>query len=70
MVVTQLKILVKKTAFENQKLIFKTPKLNFKTPKLLSPALSLQVLGWIPHRKFALVLSTTQDSFNILRDDN
>ena len=42
-----------KLVFKTPKLDFKTPKLVFKTPKLLSPALSLQVLGWIPHKKFA-----------------
>ena len=35
------------------KLDFKAPKLVFKTQKLISPAFSLQVLGWIPHKKFA-----------------
>ena len=44
-----------KLIFKTPKLDFKTPKLVFKTPKLLSPALSLQVLGWIPHKKFACV---------------
>ena len=46
-----------KLGFETPKLDFKTPKLVFKTPKLLSPALSLQVLGWIPHKKFAWIVS-------------
>ena len=44
-----------KLVFKTPKLNFKTPKLVFKTPKLLSPALSLQVLGWIPHKKFACI---------------
>jgi len=35
------------------KLVFKMMKLVFKTQKLLSPAFSLQVLGWIPHKKIA-----------------
>ena len=35
------------------KLVFKMQKLVFKTQKLVSPAFSLQVLGWIPHKKFA-----------------
>ena len=34
-------------------LLFKIPKLDFKTPKLPSSAFSLQVLGYIPHKKFA-----------------
>ena len=42
-----------KLVFKIPKLDFKTPKLVLKTSKLLSPALSLQVLGWIPHKKFA-----------------
>ena len=33
------------------KLVFKMLKLVLKTPKLLSPAFSLQGLGWIPHKK-------------------
>ena len=44
---------IPKLNFKAPKLVFKMQKLVFKTQKLVSPAFSLQVLGWIPHKKFA-----------------
>ena len=40
-----------KLVFTKLKLEFKMLKLVFKTSKLPCPALSLQGLGWIPHKK-------------------
>ena len=40
-----------KFVFKMLKFVFKMLKLVLKTPKLLSPAISLQGLGWMSHQK-------------------
>ena len=40
-----------KLVFKMLKFVFKMLKLVLKTPKLLSPAFSLQGLGWMSHKK-------------------
>ena len=51
--IPKLLLKIPKLDFKAPKLVFKMQKLVFKTQKLVSPAFSLQVLGWIPHKKFA-----------------
>ena len=61
------KVLLKipKLDFKAPKLIFKMQKLVFKTQKLISPAFSLQVVGWIPHKKFFWFVSEFFDLPNL-----
>ena len=42
-----------KLNFKAPKLVFKMQKLVYKTQKPVSPAFSMQVLGWIPHKEIA-----------------